>query len=188
MNLRVSIGHGLLLYIGAQMLLLPNANACPFETFADSPHLRISQSDWIIDTWGQACGFGISGGMEIRAVNEKTHQMDTIVTLTDITSVELTSEEPNLLIIKLPNLVDISSSTTQVGNVRIAYKFTPVDDPEARANFVKWKRHPDDPQARDWYCRNVLAKMDPDNRARWNAIIGQSLPALDSTERIYCPG
>jgi hypothetical protein len=128
-NVRVLICHGLLLCIGAQMLLLPNANACPFETFADSPHLRILQTDWIIDTWGQACGFGISGGMEIRAVNEKTHQMDTIVTLTDITIVELTSEEPNLLIIKLPNLVDISSSTTQVGNVRIAYKFTPVDDP-----------------------------------------------------------
>jgi hypothetical protein len=186
--LPVSIRHVLLLSIGVQIALLPGANACPFEKFADSPHLRISRSDWVIDTWGQACGFGVSGGMEIRAVNEETQQTDTITTLTDITTVELTSEEPNLLTIKLPNLVDISSSTTQVGDVRIAYKFTPVDDPEARANFVKWKHHPNDPQARDWYCRNILAKMDPSNQSSWNAVLGQSYPADDSTERRYCPG
>src|SRR5262245_1615904 len=177
LSISISIRHVLLLSIGVQIALLPRANACPFEKFADSPHLRIPRSDWVIDTWGQACGFGVSGSMEIRAVNEKTHQTDTIATLTDITTVELTSEEPNLLIIKLPNLVDISSSTTQVGDVRIAYKFEPVDDPEARANFVKWKRHPNDAQARDWYCRNILAKMDPSNRSRWNAVLGQSYPA-----------
>jgi hypothetical protein len=186
--LPVSIRHVLLLNIGVQIALLPGANACPFEKFADSPHLRISRSDRVIDTWGQACGFGVSGSMEIRAVNERTQQTDTIMTLTEITTVELTSEEPNLLTMKLPNLVDISSSTTQVGDVRIAYKFTPVDDPEARANFVKWKHHPNDPQARDWYCRNILTKMDPSNRSSWNAVLGQSYPADDSTDRRYCPG
>jgi hypothetical protein len=186
-HLPASIRH-VLIFIGVQTLLVSSANACAFEKFADSPHLQISQSAWVIDTWGQACGFGVSGGMEIRAVNEKTQETKTIVTLNNITAVELSSEQPNLLTIKLPNLVDISNATMQLGDVRIAYKFTPADDPEARTNFQKWKRHPDDPRARDWYCRNVLAKMDSDNRTRWNAIIGQSYPADGSTEQRYCPG
>lgn len=126
--------------------------------------------------------------MEVRAVNEKTQETKTIVTLNEIPAVELSSDEPNLLTIKLPNLVDLSNAATQLGGVRIAYKFTPTDDPETRTNFQKWKRSPDDPQARDWYCRSVIAKVDPDNRARWDAILGQTYAVVGSTKQRYCPG
>lgn len=160
---------------------------CAFEKFSDSPHLRVSQSDWVIDTWGQACGFGVSGGMEIRAVNEKTQEMDTVAQLPDILTVGMSSDEPNQLAITLPNLVVISSSKTQIGDVHIVYRFSPKDDPDARLNYQKWRRDPGNNQARAWYCQNILAKMDASNRARWNEIIGQSYPAPNSAERKYCP-
>ena len=51
-------------------------------------------------------------------MNEKTQETKTIVTLNDITAVELSSEQPNLLTIKLPNPVDISNATMQLGDVR----------------------------------------------------------------------
>lgn len=159
---------------------------CSFEKFADSPHLRVSRSDWVIDTWGQACGF-VTGGMEIRAVNEKTQETDTITELPDIPTVGMSSDEPNRLMITLPNLVVISSSKTQIGDVRIVYRFTPTDDPEARVSYQKWRQNPDNEQARAWYCQNILAKMDAINRASWNEILGRSHPAPNSAERKYYP-
>jgi len=64
----------------------------------------------------------------------------------------------------------------QIGNVKVTYKFKPYDDPEARGEFPEVEAPPQTtPQAREWYCsRNilVLAKMDPTNRANWNAVIG----------------
>jgi hypothetical protein len=162
------------------------ATACPFEKFSDSPHLRISQSPWVVDIWGQACGFGVSGGTEIRAVNENSQETRTIATFGDIVDVKLNSDRPNSLTIMLPNLVDMMHPATQLGDVKVVYTFLPKDDPEARANFQRWTHHPDDPQARDWYCRNILAKMDPANRASWNAIIGQSHPADHAAEHRYC--
>lgn len=177
-----------LIAIGIQMLLVFGTNACPFEKFSDSPHIRIAQSPWMVDTWGQACGFGVSGGMEIRAANETTQETRTIATFSDITfPLTITSEEPNILTITLPNLVDMTDEVTELGDVKIIYKFTPKDDPEARTNFRQWKRHPDDPQARDWYCRNILAKMDPVNRTNWNEIIGKSFPAQPGAGHRYCP-
>jgi hypothetical protein len=175
-----------LVTIGSQMPLVFSATACPFEKFSDSPHIRVAQSPWVVDTWGQACGFGVSGGMEIRALNEKTQETKTIATLSDITVITVSSDEPNSLTITLPNLVDMTDAAAQFGDVKVLYKFTPSDDPEARTHFQRWKHHPDDPQARDWYCRNIFAKMDPVNRASWNAIIGQSFPANRAAGRKYC--
>jgi hypothetical protein len=166
-----------------QMLVIPTATACPFETFADSPHIQISESFWIVDIWGQACGFGVSGGMEIRAVNERTHQTKTIASLGDIHPIKMRSTEPKSLTVTLPNLVDMTDAETQFDDVKVTYEFTPHDDPEARTNFQHWKHHPDDPQAREWYCRNILAKMDRVNRASWNAIIGKS----HAGGQKYCP-
>jgi hypothetical protein len=164
------------------------SSECAFEKFYNSPHIRISQTPWVVDIWGHACGFGVSGGMEIRAVNESTQETKTIATFGDmVVDLTLSSDEPKLLTVKLPNLVDIADQATRLDSVRIVYKFTPNDDPEARANFQQWTHHPDDPPARDWYCHNILAKMDPTNRATWNAIIGQSYPADHAAEHKYCP-
>jgi hypothetical protein len=172
----------------AQVPLSIDATGCPFEMFSDSPHLRILESPWTVDTWGQACGWAVSGGMEIRAVNSDTHESRTIATFSDIIVVTMSSGEPNSLTVNLPNLVDMTDAAAQIGDVKVTYKFEPYDDPEARANFKEWSHHPDDPQAREWYCRNILAKMDPTNRASWNAIIGKSHPADHAAGRGYCPG
>jgi hypothetical protein len=130
---------------------------------------------------------GVSGGMEIRAVNSETHESRPIATFSDINVITMSSDVPNSLTVNLPNLVDMTDAATQIGNVKVTHKFKPYDDPEARANFQKWKHHPDDPQAREWYCRNILAKMDPTNRANWNAVIGKSYPADHAAGHGYCP-
>ncbi|HEX3499818.1 MAG TPA: hypothetical protein VHT04_10895 [Stellaceae bacterium] len=169
------------------MLTAIGAIACPFEKFGDSPQLRIMESSWVIDTWGQACGLGVSGGMEIRAENQITHEIKIIVALNDIIVTTIASDKPNTLTVTLPNLVDIEEAATEFADVTVAYKYTPYDDPEARANFYHWKHHPEDPQARNWYCQNILAKMDPVNRASWNKIIGESYPSGEGSGRDYCP-
>jgi hypothetical protein len=180
----VSLG---LIALVAQVPLSIDATGCPFEMFNDSPHLRIFQSPWTVDAWGQACGMGVSGGMEIRAINSDTHESRTVATFGDIIIITMSSDEPNSLTINLPNLVEMTEAATQIGDVNVTYKFEPYDDPEARANFQKWKRHPDDPQAREWYCRNIFAKMDASNRTLWNAVMGNSYPADHGAGHGYCP-
>jgi hypothetical protein len=51
-HLPASTRH-VLIFIGVQTLLVSSANASAFEKFADSPHLQISQSAWVIDTRGK---------------------------------------------------------------------------------------------------------------------------------------
>ena len=164
------------------------ATACPFEKFWGSPHIQISQSPWVVDEWGQACGFGISGRMEIRAENETTHESRVIAKFGNIiATITISSDGPKLLTIKLPNLVDMTDVVTQLEDVKILYKFTPEDDPEARTNYQNWLRHPGDLQPRTWYCRNIFAKMYPANRATWNQVFGEKYPVENAPEPSYCP-
>jgi hypothetical protein len=65
-----------------------------------------------------------------------------------------------VLTVALRNLTDMSGQVAQFGDVGVVYQFLPKDDLEARANFQMWQRDPGNPQAREWYCRSVLAKMD----------------------------
>jgi hypothetical protein len=161
---------------GLVVISLPSA-ACDFEKFADVQEIQIGQSPWIVGVWGEACGFGVSGGMEVRALNTRTQETKTIVAFGDIfAQIRLSSDEPNLLTITVPNRVDMQNATKEFDDVKVNYKFTPSDDPEDRANFQRWKHHPEDPQARNWACRNILAKMDPVNRESWNSIMGKSYP------------
>ena len=125
--------------------------------------------------------------MEVRAAIEDTHETKTIASFGEITTkLAVRSDEPNVLTITLPNLVDMTDPATQFGDVRVVYEFTPKDDPEARANFQKWHRHPGDPQARDWYCRTIFANSDPAGRAVWNDVVGRMYSA-DHTGHKYCP-
>src|SRR5215469_9101249 len=91
--------HLMAVLLGTNTLMLSGgAMACTFEKFADSPHLKIKDTAWIVDEWGQSCDFGISGGMEIRAINELTHDTVVIVMLPDIVSpTKLVSESSDVL-------------------------------------------------------------------------------------------
>jgi hypothetical protein len=53
----------------------------------------------------------------------------------------------------------------RIGHVKITCRFQLNDDPQVRANFQDWKHHPEDPRAREWCRRNILANTDPSNRA-----------------------
>lgn len=153
------------------------SGGCHFEKFTDVQEVRIGQSPWIVGVWGEACGLGAGDGMEVRALNTRTQETKTIVAFGDtFAQIRLSSDEPNLLTITIPNRVDMRDVAKEFDNVKVNYKFTPSDDPEDRANFQRWKYHREDPQARDWYCRNILAKMDPVNRKTWNSVIGESYP------------
>ena len=174
-----------LIAFGIQVLLATGSVACSFEKFGDSPHLRIAGSPWVIDVWGQACGFGVSGGTEIRAVNDTNQETKTIATFGDIvSSITMSSNEPGSLTIELPNLVDLIDAQIQFADVRVIYKFTPFDDAEARTNFQRWKRHPDDPQGRRWACENIYKKMDQTNGSFWNRFFTEVAGLSGET---YCP-
>ena len=64
--------------------------------------------------------------MEVRAAIEDTQETKTIVSFGDIiTNLTVKSDEPNVLTIRLPNLVDMTDPATQYGDVRVVYEFTP---------------------------------------------------------------
>jgi hypothetical protein len=178
---------GMFSALSALVLNIGTASACDFEKFGDSPHVKISGTDWVADSWGQGCGFGISGGMEIRAANEVTHESIVVLSLYEIADrVKLSSDTDRTLTIALPNFSDIAESKNEFADVRVIYKFTPRDDPEARQKYQFWKHHPEKAEARDWYCKTILAKMDPEYRKMWNSIIGQSYPAGGAAGAKYC--
>lgn len=160
-------------------------SGCPFE-MTDGSRVKVQGTPWIVDTYAQACGFGVTGGMEIRAVNEGTKETVVILKLNDVGTSEVTSESPGTVTIALPNLVDIAEAVPQFAEVKVVYRFTPYDDPQERASYQRWMHNPKDPQTRDWYCKNILAKMDATNRNSWNEIIGKSYPSHAPGET-YCP-
>ncbi len=176
-----------LFVFGVQLSAMPGTMACPYERFADSPHAHISESLWTIDSWGQACGFGVTGGMEIRAANEKTGETVTIVQLADIiTNIAVSSNEPRSVIITLPNLVDVIASANEFADVKVSYRFIPYDDPEARSAFQNWKHHPDDPRARHWACENIYARMDSVNADFWNRFFTDRFSKELASDESYC--
>jgi hypothetical protein len=161
--------------------------SCEFEMFGDSPHLQIPETPWVIDEWGQACGFGVSGGMEIRASNSTTQESQTILEFNDIVGdTKMTTDGPKTLVIIMPNRVDFDEVDTHLADVAITYKFTPKDDPDERANFRRWHRNPGDALARDWACRNIYAKMDSANGSFWNQFFGERYPANKVSPPVYC--
>ena len=155
--------------------------------FGDSPHLQIPETPWVIDEWGQACGMRATGGMEIRAKNWITQESRTVLEFNEIVvAMSLTTVGPKTLVIVMPNRVDFDEVDTHIADVAIAYKFTPKDDPDERANFRRWHRNPGDPLARDWACKNIYARMGPANGPFWNQFFGERYPA-NASSKLYCP-
>jgi hypothetical protein len=133
--------------------------------------LPIPGSDWTVERWLAACGMGISGPIEIRAINSKKEAV--IVAVIDApANTSLSINGSNDLVITLPNLVDIRDEKQDFGEVKVVYNFQPRDDPDERAKFQRFIRNPNDPDAKKWYCDNVASKMDAANRVSWSKIVG----------------
>jgi hypothetical protein len=116
---------------------------------------------------------GISGPLEIRAVNSK-NEIVTVAVIDSPANTSLSVNGSNNLVITLPNLVSISDEKREFGGVRVVYNFQPYDDPDKRAKFQQFMRNRNDPDAKKWYCDNVVSQMDSTNRDMWSKIVGCS--------------
>ena len=179
---------GILASVVVALSMLWNSLGCPYDKFGNSPHLRIGGSPWIVDIWGQGCGFGLSGGMEIRAFNERTQATITVVELVEVTTdVSVSSDQPQSLVVTLPDEAEVVFRAAEFSGVTVSYRFTPYDDPEARRLYRKWTYHPLDPEARNWWCENILARMDQANGEQVNRSLTKDHRASLASGESYCP-
>jgi hypothetical protein len=133
--------------------------------------LSVPDSTWIVETWLAACGFGISGPLEVRAVNARSKQIVTVAVVDDPAHTTVSVNSSNDLVITLPNLVSITGAKAELGGVKVICNYQPNDDPEERAKRQRFARNPNDPEAKEWYCDNVAAKMNPVNRDTWSKMM-----------------
>jgi hypothetical protein len=124
--------------------LLGSCKRCAPETVERLP---VPDTTWIIETWLAACGLGLSGPLEVRAVNAVSKEIVTIAVIDDPAHTTFSVNSSNDLVITLPNLVYITGAKTEFGGVKVIYNY-------------------------QWYCDNVASKMDPANRETWSTIIG----------------
>jgi len=122
--------------------------------------LAIPDSPWIVFTQAYRCSAIDRGEMDIIAEDSQTKQQVKLLVLDEEEShVEYIGD--HRIRISLPNLVAIRSQKFSFGPYEVTYQYLPFDDPEARANFVKWVKHPDDPAASKWAEENILNKIQP---------------------------
>ncbi|MGO8917499.1 MAG: hypothetical protein ACLQJR_16455 [Stellaceae bacterium] len=80
--------------------------------------LRVPDSQWIVQTWMAACGFGISKPLDVRAVNATSKEIVTVAVIDDPAHTTLSVNGSNDLVIALPNGVYITDAKTEFGRAK----------------------------------------------------------------------
>ena len=148
---------------------------------------RVGQSDWVIIVRGFACGFGIGGGTDIIAVNQKTSTTVTLAEGDDVYRSSFVSGQNGSLSIVTPNRSDISVSSASIPGVNFVY--TPVDDPVDREHYKQWAKDNRSPANRIWYCDHVFAEFSDETKKLLNKVIPYGLDSVKDADHhfLYCP-
>jgi hypothetical protein len=145
----------------------------------------IPGSDWVVESRGVFCGFGVGGGVDIRARNIKTQELVVIAEGYDVIYADVLLDQPNHVTIRLPNLIGVIPIRDAFGPVQVGYDYRPKNDPQSRAAYQRWYYDRSSPKNIQWYCQNVLAKMDKANRDMWNSILARErFP--EGSGKAYC--
>ena len=123
--------------------------------------VAIPDSPWIVFTQAYRCSAIDTGEMDIIAEDSQTKQQINILVLDDEAESQVEYIGDHRIRVSLPNLVVIRSQDFSFGPYEVTYQYLPFDDPEARANFVRWIKHPDDPAANKWGEENIVNKVQP---------------------------
>ena len=113
--------------------------------------LSLDGTAWIVVVEFSSCDMFDRGRTEILAINQANNERIMLASFDDLATVQLRSLDDRKIEISLPNETDLMSIHPSVEGYQIAYRFLPRDDPEARANYQKFLRNPDDPALREWY-------------------------------------
>ena len=148
---------------------------------------RVGQSDWVVIVRGFACGFGIGGGTDIIAVNQKTSKTVTLAAGDDVYRSSLVSQKDGSLTIVTPNRSDISMYSVNVPGVRFVY--TPVDDPADCEHYKQWVKDNRNSANRVWYCDHVFAEFPDETKKLLNKTIPYGLDSAKDADHhfLYCP-
>ncbi|HEU5048459.1 MAG TPA: hypothetical protein VFT64_11530 [Rickettsiales bacterium] len=155
----------LLIALGMTFCLNPSGYALnngEGEGISNLADLSIPNSSWVIRNrvMGNPSPAGGSGWLDITANNTTTGEHVLILRLSDIqTPLQERYEEPNRLIIQLPNRTDIVEQHNSFANFTAVYKFTPKDNPSDRTAYQFWWRHPREKKAIQW-CMHNLGNKD----------------------------
>jgi len=123
--------------------------------------VAVPDSPWIVFTQVYRCSAIDTGEMDIIAEDSQTKQQGKLLVLDDEEESHVEYIGDHHVRISLPNLVVIRSQKFSFGPYEVTYQYLPFDDPEVRANFVRWVKNPNDPAANKWYEENILNRIQP---------------------------
>ena len=140
------------------LLVLGGAGAWVYDWYTDQcfeegQQLLLPGSDWAVVTLYSACGGAVVGGYtEVVARNTATREEQVLVRTGDLDHVRTSLGGNGEIVVTLENLVDIREKKNRFQDIEIVYNFTPRDDPQERASYLRWLHNPDDPESVRWFC------------------------------------
>jgi len=134
-------------WLGIVLAIFPflsTAGCCAFLT-TTTQSVALPDSQWKVIT--QECSTSAldSGVVEIFAEDAESNQRITLLFLIHIDDTHVEYLGDHRVQISLNNLSEIESQAFSFGPYEVTYRYLPIDDPEARANFQNWYKNPHDP-------------------------------------------
>jgi hypothetical protein len=126
---------------------------CPVD-LAD----RAMNDEWLAELRFTRCS-AIDGTAEIVAVRRRDKAEYSVATFNELSDISLALDGNNNLLVKMPNMIDIAAWREKVEDISVAYRYLPVDDPEERAMYQLWMRHPTDARAKAWCEKYINASI-----------------------------
>ncbi len=121
--------------------------------------VEIPNSNWFVGSEIYSCGAADAGELHVFGANAEAKRRIELLDISGVENINIEYLGGNHIQITLPNLIDIRSQAFSFGPYQVTYKFLPSDDPEARANYLKWLNNPEDPAAKKWHENTIDSQM-----------------------------
>ena len=146
----------------------------------------VLDTPWVAEVRFSDCGYGIGGGLDIVALNKYSESIVVLARGNDVLLAKLSSSEPSELQMVLPNRSDIILQTAPIQGFNIRMVFTPENDPADRANYLAWTQDKLKFSNREWFCKNVLAKMSEPSRSIQDEALAYTYYIPHGSHKSYC--
>jgi hypothetical protein len=116
----------------------------------DESRVSLTGTQWDIVASVRACT-SFDAYEKIVAENITTRERRNLVEFPAVPQNVKVNIKNGAIVVAVPNLVEITSHADEFEGHKVLLSYVPKDDPEARANFLVWLHHPQDPRAIKWH-------------------------------------
>ena len=122
---------------GLKLMLQQFLPKCETQVMSST---EISEDGWRLMTRGFACGFGISGGVDIVAANSKLNKTYVVAIGDDVGDTSIKAITNNSFLVTLRNRSDVEIKPVSTPGITIEFNFLPQYDQDDREHYQAWRK------------------------------------------------